>query len=85
MKHGTCPKCGANEILSDLRIHGGEGNPTYVSIHEPEPEKRPFVWIPKSEQSHFRAYVCGACGYTEFYAENYPALNEGRKKGFKSS
>jgi predicted nucleic-acid-binding Zn-ribbon protein len=43
------------------------------------------VWIPKSEQSHFRAYVCGACGYTEFYAENYVALNEGRRKGYKSS
>lgn len=85
MKHGTRPECGANEILSDLRIHGGEGHPAYVSIQGPEPEKRPFMWIPKSEPSHFRAHVCGACGYTEFYAENYPALNEGRQKGFKSS
>jgi predicted nucleic-acid-binding Zn-ribbon protein len=84
MKNGICPRCGSNEVLSNLRVRGGEGHPPYVDIHEPEPEKRPFVWIPKSEQSHFRAYICGACGYTEFYAENYAALNEGRKKGYSS-
>ena len=79
-----CPKCGSNEIISNLNIRGGESHPPYVSVIEPEPEKRPFVWLPKSEQSHFHADVCGACGYTEFYADNYKGLNEGRKKGFKS-
>ena len=85
MKNGTCPKCGSNEVLNNLRIHGGDGHPPYVSIHEPEPEKRPFVWIPKNEQSQFRAYICGACGYTEFFAENHVALNEGRRKGYTGS
>jgi len=84
MKNGTCPKCGSTEILDNLQIRGGEGHPPYVIIVEPEPEKRPFVWLPKSEQSFFRAYVCGACGYTEFYAEAYQVLIEGRKKGYKS-
>lgn len=79
-----CPKCNSDEIISQLSVRGGEGHPSYVSVIEPDPEKKPFVWIPKSEQSHFRADVCGACGYTEFYAENYKALNEGRKKGYRS-
>ena len=79
-----CPKCSSDEIISQLSVRGGEGHPSYVSVIEPDPEKKPFVWIPKSEQSHFRADVCDACGYTEFYAENYKALNEGRKKGFRS-
>ena len=85
MKSGTCPKCGSNEILPELRVHGGQAHPMYVGIVEPEPANRPFIWSPKNEQSQFSAYVCSACCYTEYYAINYKALNEGRKKGFKSS
>lgn len=84
MKSGTCPKCGSNEILPELRLKGGSGHPSYVDIMEPEPPNRPFVWSPKSEQSQFVVYVCCGCGYTEYYAVNYKALNEGHKKGYKS-
>lgn len=85
MKNGTCPKCGSNEIISELNIRGGESHPPYVQVVEPAPANRPFVWMPKSEQGHFRAWVCGACGYTEIYTDNYQGMNEGRKKGFQSS
>ena len=85
MKNGTCPKCGSTEIIENLQIHGGGGHPPYVGIVEPEPATHGFVWVPKTEESHFVAYVCGACGYTEFYAEKYQALNEGHKKGYQSS
>ena len=84
MKTGTCPKCGSNEILTELRIRGGQSHPPYVDISEPEPANRPFIWVPKSEQSQFTAYVCGGCGYTEFYAVNYKAMNEGYKQGHRS-
>lgn len=84
MKSGACPKCGSNEILPELRLRCGGGHPPYVDITEPEPTNRPFIWSPKSEQSQFVAYVCGGCGYTEYYAVNYKVLNEGRKKGYKS-
>jgi predicted nucleic-acid-binding Zn-ribbon protein len=83
MKNATCRNCGSNEVPSNLRIHGGDGHPPFVRIHEPE--KRPFVWIPKTEHSQFRASTCGACGYTEFFSENHVALNEGYKKGYTSS
>ena len=79
-----CPKCGSNEIIPKLQIHGGEDHPPYVDIVEPDPANRPFIWMPKSAQSHFRADICGACGYTEFYAENYKALNDGHKHGYES-
>lgn len=84
MKSGTCPKCGSNEIISEAPLRGSDSIPPYISIVEPEPPNRPFVWMPKSEQSQFKAYICGACGYTEFYAIRHQALNEGRKKGFKA-
>lgn len=84
MKNGICPKCGSNDIINEAPLRGSDSIPPYISILEPEPPNRPFVWLPKSEQSQFIAYVCGACGYTEFYANRHQALNEGRKKGFKA-
>ncbi|KAA0260156.1 MAG: hypothetical protein EDM79_18865 [Chloroflexi bacterium] len=84
MKTGTCPKCGSNEIIKEALLQGSDSIPPYISISEPEPPNRPFVWMPKNEQSQFTAYVCGACGYSEFYAVRHQALNEGRKRGFKA-
>jgi predicted nucleic-acid-binding Zn-ribbon protein len=84
MKNGVCPKCGSKEVLSNLLLRGGGNVSPYVEVTEPEPEKRSFIWTPKYEQGTFRAWVCGACGYTEFYAENYQALHEGWKKGHRS-
>ena len=82
MKNGICPKCGSSEIISELPLRGGDSVQPYVNMTEPEPATRPFIWAPKFEQSTFKAYICGACGYTEFYASNYRSLNEARKKGF---
>jgi predicted nucleic-acid-binding Zn-ribbon protein len=78
------PKCGSSEIILKAYVEDGERCPVPVSIVEPEPPKRPFVWNPKNEQSHFRADICGGCGYTEFYAENYKALNDDYKQGDRS-
>ena len=85
MKDGRCPKCGSLDIIPTLRVHAGKGFPPYVDLTEPEPEQHPFAWIPKGEQSNFMAYVCGKCGYTEFYATSPKELNEAHKKGYKSS
>lgn len=84
MKNGICPKCGSSEVLSNLLLRGGGEVSPYVEVTEPEPEKRSFIWTPKYEQSTFRAWVCGACGYTEFYAESYNILREGWQKGHRS-
>jgi len=84
MKNGTCPKCGKNELLTELTIHGGSGNPPFVQIVEPEPEKPPFMWVLKLIQSEFTVNVCSECGYTEFYSIKHEALHDGRKKGYQN-
>ncbi|MCB0102405.1 MAG: hypothetical protein H6635_03130 [Anaerolineales bacterium] len=82
MKTGTCPKCGSNEILTNLALKGSDSVQPYVSVTEPEPPNRPFIWVPKFVQSAFHACICGTCGYTEFYAIKHQELNEARKNGF---
>ena len=58
MKSGTCPKCGSNEILSELPLHGGEGHPSYVDIVQPEPPNRPsFGWRKANKVNLWHIFV----------------------------
>lgn len=84
MKDGIYPKCQSRKVIDRLRLLDSDGHPPFVRRQEPEPEKRPFLWMRKKATSHFQAYVCGECGYTEFNAINFEELNEGRKNGFRS-
>jgi predicted nucleic-acid-binding Zn-ribbon protein len=82
----TCPECGSTEIVSDLIVFtdqelGGQ-LPAYVQVTEPKPEKASFLWLPKTEESGFRAAVCGGCGYTRFYATKHAELLQARMQGF---
>ena len=84
----TCPECGSTDIVPDLLVFSDEslsgGHPPYVKVIEPEPEKRPFIWSPKSVATGFRAAICGSCGYTRFYTRNYAEILEAHKKGYIS-
>ena len=82
MKNGTCPKCGSNDVIPNLKFQSHETDP-WVDITEPEPAHRPFVWIPDSARTNFSVYICGDFGYTEFYADNHQELKEKHRKGYK--
>ncbi len=81
-----CPACGSTEIIPDLIVFsdsaGSGQNPPFVKLVEPEPAKRPFVWMPKEVKGGFRAAVCGACGHTQFYTNQHAELLEAHKKGY---
>jgi len=83
-----CPECGSADIVSDLLVFADEslsgGNPPYVKLIEPEPEKLPFIWSPKSVTTGFRATICGSCGYTRFYTKHFAEILEAHKKGYTS-
>lgn len=85
MRNGICPRCNSNEIIAPLRLQHSGSHLPFVQINEQEPPNRPFIWQPQSVRSNFVAFVCGDCGYTEFFADNFQNLNEGRKRGFKST
>ena len=84
----TCPECGSTDIIPDLPVFADEvlsgGNPPYVELIEPEPEKRPFIWSPKTVATGFRAAICGSCGYTRFYTKHYAEILEAHNKGYTS-
>ncbi|MBL8100454.1 MAG: hypothetical protein JNK81_14815 [Anaerolineales bacterium] len=84
MKNNKCPNCESTEIIENLDLRGGEGNPPYVMVSEPEPPNRPFIWMPKFVRSYIKASVCGSCGYTELHTINYKEMNETYKKGYRS-
>lgn len=83
-----CPECGSTEIVPDLIVFADEAlvgqHPPYVSLIEPEPEKRPFIWMPKSVSTGFRAAICGSCGYTQFYTKYHAEILDAHKKGYIS-
>ncbi len=84
----TCPECGSTEIIPDLLVFADEArsglHPPYVQLMEPRPEKTPFIWIPKSVATGFRAAICGSCGYTRFYTKEYAKILEAHKAGYTS-
>ncbi len=84
MKNGTCPKCGSNEILTELTPVIST-HTLHVEIAQPKPPEKPSIlWLPDSVESDFKLYICGACGYTELYATKYKELNEGWEKGYRN-
>ena len=82
-----CPECSSNEIIPDLVVFSDQAasaqQPLYVKLMEPEPAKRPFVWMPKSEVTGFYAAICGACGHTEFYTKRHAEILKAYRDGYK--
>ena len=75
MRNNLCPKCGSNEIVPNVEVRDYDAS-SYreltVAVQLPRP---PGAFIYKGyETSNLCAWVCGACGYTEFYAPNCGAL-----------
>jgi predicted nucleic-acid-binding Zn-ribbon protein len=87
MKDGKCPKCTSNNVIPGLRVyaHAQEGGGSiYVQLEQPEPENRPFIWKQDTQSTTFQAWVCGECGYTEYYATKPTQMLEAHKKGYRT-
>ena len=65
----TCIRCGSDEVIPRVRIvERGDGNTRYDL--QLEVQRRPnAVLFKRPERSSLSALVCGACGFTELYAE----------------
>lgn len=69
-----CPKCGSSDIITDAKaIDRGDGNcELEMSIAT---FRNPGAFIFRGKQkTTVSAWVCTACGYVEFYADQPKAL-----------
>ena len=80
MKNGTCPKCGTTKVLQDVPVQanvmmGSSSGHLMVALTEPADEHK---WIQSvhTERFTFRAWICAACGYTEFYVHEGDRFRE---------
>ncbi len=74
MRSGTCPKCESTEILEGVGVNTlGEGGPDGRIAFRLE-ETSGF--LKKSTRVEAKAWICGACGYSELYAEDPGKLAE---------
>lgn len=81
MKEGKCPKCGSQDVIPNVfvqdRGHHNRGDQNLKAVVQESPD----AWLFKGEvQTSLKAWVCGACGFTEFYAKNPAALLAAHRK-----
>jgi hypothetical protein len=66
----------------EVRDRGPQGvRPLRVHVQETEPPNHGFIWTQGETSGEMRAWICAACGYTELYTDNLPALYESYRKG----
>jgi predicted nucleic-acid-binding Zn-ribbon protein len=73
-----CPKCEGREIwrIEQMleRGHGSRPEPFAVMLE-------PAFWTGSVPHGTFEAFICKACGYTEWYAKNIEFLREDPANG----
>lgn len=81
MKHSDqCPKCNSTEIVRDAKTidHFDYGVQHEMQVGV---ERNPTAWLFKGQQScTVSAWICGECGYVEFYADDPATLEQAARE-----
>ena len=75
MKHSkTCPRCDSTDIIAHVRaVDQAHGNANY-DLHIATYRKPKALLFKGKQTTTLSAWVCGRCGYVEFYADEPAAL-----------
>ncbi len=65
-----CPKCGSSDVIADAKAidrsqYGVEAELSLATFRKPE-----AIMFKGKSTTTVSAYVCGGCGYVEFYADS---------------
>jgi len=72
MPEGRCAKCGSSDVIPNVTVVGGHGDGGNLRAIVAE---NPDAWLFKGEvKPSLEAWICGACGFTELYAQDPAAL-----------
>ena len=69
-RNHKCPKCGSSEIIKDAKaidrsLYGVEEELSLATFRKPD-----AIMFTGKSTTTVSAYVCGGCGYVEFYADS---------------
>lgn len=69
-RNHKCPKCGSSEIIKDAKaidrsLYGVEEELSLATFRKPD-----AIMFKGKSTTTVSAYVCGGCGYVEFYADS---------------
>jgi predicted nucleic-acid-binding Zn-ribbon protein len=64
-KNRQCPKCDSKRILGNVAVLGGGSTGELLLVAT----KQKLLFLGKSATAQSEAWVCAACGYTEFYSK----------------
>lgn len=70
-----CPKCGSTDVIADAkaidRAHlSVETELSVATFRQPE-----AIWFKGQMTTTLSAWICGECGYVEFYADSPAKIN----------
>ena len=72
-----CPKCGSSDVIPDVkaidRTYGGYGS-TQTELTVATFRKPDAVILKGQQETTLSAWVCGECGFVEFYADSPKTL-----------
>ena len=94
MKDGICPKCQVKEVIPAVQVLNPLRYNAYAQQHDVQPAnltvrmegpaERGLLKTTRPEKStELRAWICGACGYSELYAVNPIELLLAYKEGYR--
>lgn len=77
MKNGTCPKCNSRVIIRDKPIPDRGHLNLIAGFLSLSIKGKSTGWLANHiATGELRAWICGECGYTEFYITNFKELLE---------
>jgi predicted nucleic-acid-binding Zn-ribbon protein len=71
---GKCPKCESADIIADATVVDRDGNKFAGELSVATLRNPNALFFKGQQESSVSAWVCGSCGYTEFYTDNPSGL-----------
>ena len=69
-KNEVCPKCNATDIIPKVRVLDYLNAVTPQSLQVEVTENPEALLFKGKHRGNLYAWICGACGFTEFYVSN---------------
>ncbi len=67
---GKCPKCLSNDVVADAQVIDRADYNVHIDLSTATFRRPDAVLFKEKQATKVSAWVCAACGYVEFYADD---------------